>query len=135
MFNFSRFWTADARASAAAAEGARTRASDAGPWWSLQGRPSSSGGVPREPCSRSAGGLCRGIGRPERYTSICSRPQRTNAEDPLLLLYQSEHALFGRVLPKIRFMYEPLVSTLIAGASAASPPWKVFHGICAANTF
>ena len=32
-------------------------------------------------------------------------------------------------------MYRPLVSTLVAGFAAATPPWPVFHGFCGVNTW
>ena len=66
-------------------------------------------------------------------------PNATSRARPTVFVYQPRvlrSAGANNVDPTILIhMYRPLVSTLIAGFSAAKPPWPVFHGFCGINTW
>ena len=87
-----------------------------------------------DPCSFSAGGLCPAGMRAQRFLG-CSRPQRKQSDRPLLFLFQPEMYTTAKLISRLRQMFQPLLVTLIAGATAASPPWQVYHGICSVGTF
>ena len=71
----------------------------------------------------------------------CTAPVRhgsnaTVSARPTVFVYQPIHALRGGLSAgNLIHMYRPLISTLIAGFSAATPPWPVFHGFCGVNSW
>jgi hypothetical protein len=81
----------------------------------------------------------------EGSRSRCTAPVRPHGQSataqvrPTVFVYQPRvmraAGAYNVDPTQLIYMYRPLVSTLIAGFAAATPPWPVFHGFCGVNTW